>query len=254
MNILVCVKEVLAPGISENLREAFPGKILSHINSYDLYGIEEAVLLREKFPGTGVDALTAGYESSSRVLRKALEMGADNGFQILLDDSLSTESSHVASCIADFISEKNYDLVITGVLSEDSLQGEMGGLLAGKLGLPYAHSVMKLDYQEEDRSIHAESEIDGGTRILYRLTLPAIISVQSGINAPRYPKLSNKLRAKKQELVVIDPGDREISSPGKVRVARYRRESSPAGIVLQGTGEEKAETLLHILHEKRLLR
>jgi electron transfer flavoprotein beta subunit len=254
MNILVCVKEVLEPGISENNQGLFPGKNLSQMNTYDLYGIEEAVLLREKVPGTRIDSVTAGYESSSHILRKALELGSDNGYHILLHESLSPESSNVASYIADFIEERSYDLIITGVLSEDSQQGEMGGLLAGKLGIPYAHSLMKLDYQRDGHSIYAESEIDGGTRIVYRLPLPALISIQSGINTPRYPTLSNKLRAKKQELVVIHTEDRKIPSPGKVRVAHYRRESSAGGIVLQGSGEEKAEKLLHILHEKRLLK
>jgi electron transfer flavoprotein beta subunit len=254
MNIIVCVKELIEPGVSDSSRGISSGKYRSHMNSYDLYGIEEGVLLREKIPGTRVDAITAGHKSSSGVLRKALEMGADNGFQILIDESSSTESFYVAPSIADFISRGDYDLIITGVLSEDTLQGEMGGLLAGKLGIPFAHSVVKIEYSADDHTIHAESEIDGGTRIVYRLPLPALVSVQSGINTPRYPKLSNKLRAKKQELIVIRPTEGEISSSGKVRVACYRREGSGGGTVLRGTKEEKADKLLHILHEKRLLR
>ncbi len=254
MKILVCVKEVFRADIFDSHQGTNPGKRQAQMNGYDLYAVEEGVLLKDKFPGTRVDALTAGPESSSPVIRKALEMGADNGIHILFDESSSTESSSVAPSIADFIRSRNYDLIITGVLSEDSLQGEMGGLLSGKLNIPYIHSAMKLDIHREKRTLSAESEIDGGTRVVYRLPLPALVSVQSGINTPRYPTLTNKLRAKKQKLTLIHPGEREVSPRGKMRTGFYRREISPGGVVLEGSREEKAETLLRILHEKRLLR
>ncbi len=184
MKILVCVKEVFGTGILDSNQRTYPGKRQPQMNSYDFYAIEEGVLLKEKFPGTRVDALTAGPEGSSPVIRKALEMGADNGIHILLDESSSTESSSVASSIADFIGGRSYDLIITGVLSEDTLQGEMGGLLSGKLGIPYIHSVMKLDIDRAEVIVTAGRGAGDEDGIALVKNLAALFK-QSAVGATR---------------------------------------------------------------------
>jgi electron transfer flavoprotein beta subunit len=267
MRILVCVKQVCDPdgpiriGASGQEIEAIPDALF-RMNRFDEFALEEALRIREKFPGTRIDALSAGPERAAQTVRRALEMGADEGIHILLNDDRYRMPFEIASLIGAFASDKHYDLILTGVMAEDDMQGQVGPMLAEILGYPWAMSVMAIKLKDHgDRphfpeTIQVERELEGGRREAFELTLPVLLTVQSGINRPRYPSLSHVLRARSQSLITIGAAQERAAGPVSLPAPRERivnlEEPPPmkTGMILSGSPMEKAEKLLLILRER----
>ena len=180
-------------------------------------------------------------------------MGAREGYHIQSGISGNIEPGTKARMIAHFAWERTYDLILMGVMSEDFGNCEVGPLTAEIMGIPCATHVIRLEADTDTESIYAEREVDGSLRHAVRLTLPAVITVQSGINHPRYPSLSNVLRAKSSHIPSFASGisetpkevetQRRLFVPGEVR----------RGDVLQGSSADMAEELWQFLHVKSLL-
>ena len=258
MKILVCIKQVpdseAAVCLDETTGRVRQGRHQSYrMNNADAFAVEEAVLIKEAFPDTVVDVLTAGPERAGLVLERAMGMGADKGVHILVPKEGYLSPLTIAIWIAAHASDEGYDLILTGVMAEDDMQGQVGPLAAELLSLPCATSVIFEEIRRENRTIYVEREIEDGQRDMLELDLPAVLTIQTGINNPRYPSLSNLLRAKKQKALVISPDmlpkleDRE-----KILRARYPLKSR-TGVVLEGDQKEKAAQLLQILQEKAFL-
>lgn len=258
MRILVCIKQVAdaesRPVISEDGSWASYGEDSAwKINRFDEHAVEEALLIREKNPGTEIDILSIGPERSKNAIRRCLEMGADSGFLLFLDNAGYTSPSLKARLISDFSRTMNYDLILTGVMSEDMMSGQTGPMIAALLGIPSATSVIALNVDTVNKTLDATRELDGGGRSAVRLTMPALVTVQSGINRPRYPSLSNVMRAKTAVIT-------EIRSSKKLAGASYETVKSvtgagpgKSGMVLTGTTAEKARALWQALHKKSLI-
>ena len=258
MKILVCVKQV--PDTDSAIEiDAARRWVREHdlidfrMNRYDEYALEEAVLIREAFGDVTVDALSLGPARVSAVLKKSLEKGADNAIHILFEKSFYCPPAVVADLIADHVRRNPYDLICTGVMAEDDMQCQVGPRIAARLGLPCAVSVVKETINREDRAITAECELEGGITETVRVPMPCVLTIQSGINRPRYPSLSNILRAKKQELILLQPDAALVSQALERAVSVAYPEQSSKGIIINGTPEQKAKQLLAILHEKSLL-
>ncbi|MBT8370494.1 MAG: electron transfer flavoprotein subunit beta/FixA family protein [Deltaproteobacteria bacterium] len=254
----MCVKQVPESEIPIQIDD-FTGWIKEdtitefRMNRLDEYAVEEALLIKESIVGTRIDVITVGPARCDEVVRRAVGMGADYGVHIQTASEGYQSSLEVAAWIADFARGKNYALILTGVMSEDSMQGQVGPMLATRLGFSWATSVIFEKIASDKKSIYVEREIEGGHRDTLKLKLPAVITIQSGINTPRWPSLSNLLRANSQELERID-----ISAPAKFQQMEYLAEvvypqKSRAGLVLSGSLQEKADHLLMILREKSLL-
>ena len=258
MKILVCIKQVPDPEIPVRVddqgRVARPeGDLKYWINHADEFAVEEAILIKDSGFGKTVDALTVGPGHAAQVLERAMGMGADNGIHILLEENDFLSPLKIASHIASYALNKDYDLILAGVMGEDHMQGQVGVMLAELLGFSCATSVIFEKIRNEGRSVYVEREIEGGLRAALELDLPAILTFLTGINKPRYPTLSNLLRAKKQKVLVVESHtlgaakDREMvvraSYPGKSR----------AGLMLEGSGKEKAVRLLQILEKEALI-
>ena len=258
MKILVCIKQVIDPETPVNLDErghvVLPeGDMKYWMNRSDEFAIEEAILIKEAGFGKTVDALTVGPGHAAQVLERAMGMGADNGVHILLRERDFLSPLGIASYIAAYALNKDYDLILTGVMGEDHMQGQVGAMLAELLGFPCATSVIFEKIRDGGGPVYVEREIEGGLRAALELDLPAVLTIQTGINKPRYPTLSNLLRAKKQNAVVVESHtlgavkDREkvvrASYPGKSR----------AGLMLEGSGKDKAVRLLEILEKEALI-
>ena len=258
MKILVCIKEVPETESPLNWDEAsnWVDSVDSQyfrMNRYDECAIEEAVRIKENHPETCIDALTVGPQRARKILTRAVGMGADRGILIQCEEQGYTSPFTTAFRIAEYAADKAYDLIFTGVMSEDAMQGQTGPMLAELLSMPCATSVILEKLLLAKRSVYVEREIEAGRREFLEIALPATLTVQTGMNQPRYPTLSNMLRAKKMEFETIDAVS--LGSP-KLREQIINigyPEKTRAGVILDGTLEEKAAELILLLKRRSLL-
>ena len=258
MKILVCVKQVPeaeAPISIDDTGEwvQIGGAAEYRMNRFDECAVEEAVLIKEACPDTVIDVITMGPARAEAVVRRAMGMGADNGAHILTDSDGYVDAFATAVAIAAYARDKHYDLIFTGAMSEDLMQGQVGQLVAGHLGIACISSTIHTALRADEKKIYVEREVEGGSREVGDIRLPALLTIQTGINTPRYPALSKLLRANNQalDLVTADSsGDAfvpqkltGVSLPVKTRAA----------VFLEGSGPEKAEQLVNILRERSLI-
>jgi electron transfer flavoprotein beta subunit len=257
MKILVCMKQVtdtdaspeFDPGsswVKENPSTAF------RMNRFDEYALEAALLLKDKDPATEVHVLSVGPGRVVQVLRNALSRGADIGIHVRCDEPWLS-ALETASHIASFAGNKGYDLLFTGVMSEDAMQGQVGPLVAALLVFPCAVSVVELEIAPDKTFLLVESELEGGLKEKVSLQLPALVTVQTGSQRPRYPSLSNILKAREKTIRTIASGALPQTEPREVHLPLSFPAPSTKGVVLTGTSEEKAGQLLTILTERGLL-
>ena len=258
MRILVCVKQVPFEDsplvIREDRRWIADHEDMAYtMNRYDEHAMEEAVAIAESFPGVVVDAISVGPPRVVQTLRRALAFGAKKGIHILLPEEACPTPFEIASLIANFAKHEAYDLIFAGVMAEDDMQCLVGPLLAAILSIPCITAVIKTDLQPEKGKIGVVSEVEGGFHERSMLTLPALVTIQSGVNTPRYPALSHVLRSKSQPLTVIDGGAFKDRRPRESVTALSVPKRPEKGEILQGSPEEKAKALLALFHEHSLL-
>ncbi len=254
MKILVCVKQVPDAESTFRIDESGMGfdeeGIVFRMNSYDEFALEEAVQIKEERPGVEITALSVGPRRAEAVVRRALELGADHGVHVLTEGGQGMDSLQTAERIASFARGRGFDLILCGVMSEDEQCSQTGPMTAALLDLPYATTVVAEEIQSDETIVRVERELEGGRRQVVELPLPSVLTVQSGINRPRYPSLSNKLRARKQELEEIDSTG---MSPGRQSQELLRvclPPPSRTGVFLEGSLDDKASALVRIIHEK----
>ena len=258
MKILVCIKAVPETEHAICAGEKTPevnmeDSVDVRMNRFDEFAVEEAVLIKESFPETMVDVITVGPENAQKVIKRAIGMGADNGTHILSDYHTSCDAVAVSSYIAQIAKKESYDLILCGIMSEDMMQFAVGPMLAQRLSLPWATSVIYTSIQSDHQKIQVDRELEGGLKTIFEIKLPALLTIQSGINEPRYPSLSNLLRANTSRINVIS-ADALPAAPPSCRTVGYSYpEKKRDGLVLKGTPQEKAEALIQILREKSLL-
>ena len=258
MKILVCIKQVCESDspiqIDDDGRWVQTDAITEYkMNRLDEFAVEEAVSLKEAYPDTDIDVITVGPDRSAEVIRRAIGMGANHGVHIIAESESYISPFTIASCIAEYARDKHYALIFTGVISEDQMQGQVGPMIAACLSLPWATSVIRQQMAPDKNSVYVEREIEGGSRDTLQLQLPAVLTIQSGINTPRYPSLSNLLRANKQELETIQAVDAaQLDMRQNVIRVRYPVKSR-SGTFLSGTQQDKATRLLDLLRERSLL-
>jgi len=258
MNLLVCIKAVPEPEHAiwtdaDVMDVRIDTDTDLRMSRFDEFAVEEAVLLKESFPETVVDVITAGPENAQKVIKRAMGMGADNGIHILSEYAISCDASAVSEMIAGFAKGKNYDLIFCGIMSEDMMQFAVGPMIAQRLSMPWATSVVSAKTDPENRKIRIERELEGGVRAIIEMPLPALLTIQSGINEPRYPSLSNLLRANKSQIHEISADDRPPATSLCRTIGYAYPEKKREGRILEGTAQEKAEGLLGILREKSLI-
>ncbi len=258
MKILVCVKQVPESETSINIDDASGWIKMDHfvkfkMNRLDKYSVEEAILIKEVFPNVTVDIISVGPERSAEVIKRAIGMGADHGIHILSSGDAYINSFAVSSRIAAYARNKNYELILAGAMSEDYMQGQIGPMVSAQLALPLATAVIFEHLSPDLKTVYVEREIEGGNRDTLELRLPAVLTIQSGINKPRYPSLSNLLRANKQELEIIGFDSMIKTIPKENFVGMTYPVKSRAGEILEGTQQEKANQLLNIFREKAFI-
>lgn len=258
MKILVCVKQVPESESPVTIDEStgwIAGDAITEyrMNRLDEYAVEEALLIKETFADCHVDVITVGPDGCEAVVRRAVGMGADSGIHLEVLSGGFLSAFEVAARLADFAAGRNYTLILAGAMSEDSMQGQVGPMLAAQLDCVWATSVIAEKISPDRKTIYVEREIEGGHRHLLELDLPAVITIQSGINTPRWPTLSNLLKASSQGLERISADESTNSKPMQYLTKLTYPQKSRNGLVLSGSVQEKAVGLMTILAQKSLL-
>jgi electron transfer flavoprotein beta subunit len=256
MKLLVCVKQIADPdapvciNADRNWVENDGGAFI--MNRFDGFALEEALRIRDEIPDTRIDVISVGPERVDAVLRRSLGMGADHGIHILTESDGYLSPFATAAWIAAYARTCNYDLILAGVMSGDDMNGQVGPLAAEMLHLPCATAVIFRRMLPESGRIYVEREMEGGLRDALEIILPALLTLQSGINQPRYPSLSRMLRANKHSLDVISSASLE-SPPIHLSVMQTALpQKMRAGLFLEGTPQEKARQLLEILKTRSM--
>jgi electron transfer flavoprotein beta subunit len=202
MNIIVCIKQVPAKdaplAIAGNwIRESDIG---FEMNEPDSFALEEALRLKEKHGGE-VIALSMGPDRVKQTIKEALAKGADRGIHIADDQFAQLDPLATASALAAAIMKEKVDLILTGLQSDDHGFGQTGVLLAGVLDLPHATIIMQIEVA--DVHMKLKRELEAGWFQHIECPLPAVLSIQSGINKVRYATLKGIMAAKKKEIAVL---------------------------------------------------
>ena len=258
MKIVVCVKQVPAKdaplAIPEGAAWIRESDIGFELNEPDGYALEEGLRLKEKHGGEVV-AVSLGPERSKQAIKEALAKGADRGLHVSDDKFYELDPLGSARCLAAAIEREKADLVLTGLQSEDHGFGQTGVLLAELLGLPHATIIMQIEAQ--DGRLRLKRELEAGWFQWVELPMPAVLSIQSGINKPRYATLKGIMAAKKKEISTLTRAD--LNPAGGLaptqRIERiYVPKKTKKTELLTGTAKESAAKLVEKLkHEARVL-
>ncbi len=259
MEILVCVKRV--PDTSENEIEVNSkgtdierDDLVYSVNEWDNYAVEEAIQIRDNIGG-GVTVVSVGDEESEEVIRREMAMGADKG--ILLSDEVfeGSDGKGIASILKAEVEKGNYNLILTGAQADDGA-GQVGGMLAAMLDWPYASLVNKIEVLD-DKKIKVGREIEGGNQEMNEIDLPCVLSIQTGINEPRYVGIRGIRKVASVELPVHSAGDLGLSpdsvgeAGANVKLIDYFvPEFGEGAEMLEGSTEEIIEKLVEILKSK----
>jgi len=255
MNIVVCVKQV--PDTEAPIRIRGDGRGIEEsglnfvINYYDEHGVEEALRIKERAGGT-VTLVTAGPARAAEALRAGLAMGADQAIHI--QDPALDGADHLALArvLAAAIRTLPCDLVLCGKLATDDNAAIVGPAVAEFLGLPQATAVTKLELADGKATVHRE--VEGAVEVL-EVALPAVVTVERGINEPRYPSLPGIMKAKRTPIAVKTAAGLglDASGAGASRVELVGLVPPPkrqAGRVLEGEPAEVVKELVRVLHEE----
>jgi len=253
MKILVCIKQV--PDMESKFKVNADGSwydsadLAWRMNEYDEYAVEQAVQLKEQHGGSpDVTVLSIGPDRVKEAMKKALAMGADRGVHVVDEQSHTKDPFEVASIIAEFAKDKGFDLVFTGMQSQDRGSAQVGVLVAEMLGLPAITTA--IDFSFDEGTVTAKRELEGGLKAVVKARTPALVTCQLGLNTPRYPTLPNIMKAKKKELLSIGVGELLKVEELLATERMYFPEKKGGGLVLEGEVGDLADKLINILKEK----
>ena len=205
MKIAVLVKQVVgsesALKISQDQRWIDESSATFVMNPPDNYAIEEAMLIKEKLGAGEVVIVSMGPQRVQKVIREGLSKGADRGIHIETQDLKEIDPLYISKAFAETLRDENFDLILSGLQSDDNGMGQTGALLGELLNMSTATLVIETDINQN--KIRVKRELESGWFQWVELASPSSISIQSGINQPRYPSLKGIMGAKKKEIKVI---------------------------------------------------
>jgi electron transfer flavoprotein beta subunit len=256
MKIGVCVKQVPAKdaplAILDGGAWIRESDIGFEMNEPDSYALEEALRLKEEHAGEVV-AISMGPERVKQAIKEALAKGADRGIHVADADFYKLDPLSSARSLAAAIKNENFDLILTGLQSDDQGFGQTGVLLAELLGRPHATIIMQIEVA--DGRMKLKRELEAGWFQWVELPLPAVLSIQSGINKPRYATLKGIMAAKKKEITTIERASLGVPDAPTQRIVRiYVPQKTKKTEFITGQPKEIAAKLVEKLrHEARVL-
>ncbi|MEE9173942.1 MAG: electron transfer flavoprotein subunit beta/FixA family protein [Thermoplasmata archaeon] len=249
MHIVVCVKQVANPELQYRIRDdaldIVRDNLTFQVNGPDEYALEEAVRLKEAHGGT-VTALTGGPERVTEVLRWAMAKGADEAIRLDLPEGREFDPVFTGRALAQAIQDLDYDLILCGVQSDDYAHGATGPVLASHLGIPHASVVTRVEV--EGARVRVSRELEGGLEEQVTLPLPSLLTIQFGINEPRFASVAAILKATRQTIREMPASTEE--GPGLTVRRMYVPEVTRQAEMLEGSGGEVAQKLAAVLREK----
>lgn len=257
MKIAVCMKQV--PAKDAPLRFSDDGTWVKESDisfetcEPDGYALEAALQLKEKHGGEVV-VVSLGPERVRQVIKEGLAKGAERAIHVTDDQFHQLDPYQTAATIAGAVKQEGFDLILTGLQSDDHGFGQTGVLVADLLGLPHATLIM--DIEVKDGSLRVKRELEAGWFQWVELPLPAVLTIQSGINKPRYASLKGIMAAKKKEIRAV--GRAEVLPAETVATQKtdgiYVPEKTKQTEFLQGAPKDVAAKLIEKLkHEARVL-
>ncbi len=256
MKIGVCIKQVSAKDAPLAIRDTGvwirETDIGFETNEPDSYALEEALRLKEKHNGEVV-AISMGPERAKQTIKEALAKGADRGIHIADSEFFQLDPLASARSLAAAFQKENFDLILTGLQSDDQGFGQTGVLLAELLDRPHATIIMQIEVA--DGRMKVKRELEAGWFQWVELPLPAILTIQSGINKPRYATLKGIMGAKKKEIATIERSSLGVPDAPTERVERiYVPQKTKKTEFITGSPKEVASKLIEKLrHEARVL-
>jgi electron transfer flavoprotein beta subunit len=206
MKIAVCIKQVPTrewqPRLNDQKTWVREQDVSYEMNEPDAYALEEALRLREK-QGGEVVVCSVGPARVQQVIREALARGADRAIHVESEALGAADASMVAEALAAAVADERFDLVLTGLQSDDQGHAQMGVALAERLGIP--HSTIIMDVEVQGSALRVKRELEGGWFQWVSMPLPALLTIQSGINQLRYATLKGIMAAKKKEIRKVAP-------------------------------------------------
>jgi len=258
LKIGVCVKQVPAKdaplAIVEGGAWIRESDIGFETNEPDSYALEEALRLKEKHSGEVV-AISMGPERAKQTIKEALAKGADRGIHVADNEFFKLDPLNSARSLAAAVKSENFDLILTGLQSDDQGFGQTGVLLAELLGRPHATIIMAIEVDAGAQRMKLKRELEAGWFQWVELPLPAVLSIQSGINKPRYATLKGIMAAKKKEIATVQRASLGIPDSPTQRVERiYVPQKTKKTEFITGQPKEIAAKLIEKLrHEARVL-
>ena len=263
MEILVCAKRV--PDTSENEIELNSAgndierdDLVYSVNEWDNYAVEEALQIVERIGGN-VTVVTVGGEDDEEVLRREMAMGVKQGVLISDDAFTGSYGAGVATILQAFVQKGNYDLILTGVQAEDGC-AQVGGMLAAMLDWPFASLVNSIEVLD-GRKLKVTREVEGGDKEVNVIDLPCVLSIQTGINEPRYVGMRGIRQVASIPIPTVSASDLNLS-PAAVGAAAAKVHRTDYFVpvlgkgaeMLQGSGEEMADKVVELMKAKGGLR
>ena len=251
MKIAVCVKQVPTrdwqPRVDEHSTWIREQDASYEMNEPDAYALEEALRLKEAHGGEVV-ACSAGPARVGQVIREALARGADRGIHVEDEVLASADAFMIADALASAMKDEGFDLILTGLQSDDQGFAQTGVVLAERLGLPHATIIMEVQAGKGEASLRVKRELEGGWFQWVTMPLPAVLTIQSGINQLRYATLKGIMAAKKKDVrkAALPAG----LAPRQQIVSLYVPEKTKKTQLIAGAPAEAAKELVRQLREE----
>ena len=246
MKIAVLVKQVVGSEssleISQDQKWIDDSNATFVMNPPDNYAIEEAILIKEKVGLGEVVIVSMGPQRVQKVIREGLSKGADRGIHIETESLKEIDPLYTSKVLAETLRDENFDLILSGLQSDDSGMGQTGVLLGELLNMSTATLAIETDIDQN--KIRVKRELESGWFQWVELESPASLSIQSGINQPRYPSLKGIMGAKKKEIKVIPaPQVEKRQSISEIFVPKKSKETEFIETDIDSTVERIIEIL-----------
>jgi electron transfer flavoprotein beta subunit len=259
MKIAVCIKQVPTrewqPRLTDDKTWIREQDASFEMNEPDAYALEEALRLREKHGGEVV-VCSAGPTRVQQVIREALARGADRALHVEDAGLGAADAFLTADALAAAMADEKFDLVLTGLQSDDQGHAQMGVVLAERLGMPSSTIIMEVEVSggsgESGGSVRVKRELEGGWFQWVTLPLPALLTIQSGINQLRYATLKGIMAAKKKEIrkVALPSG---LQATQQILALSLPAKSKQTQMISGSSGDAAKELVRRLREEARAL-
>jgi electron transfer flavoprotein beta subunit len=254
MKIAVCIKQVPTrewqPRLNDDKTWIREQDASFEMNEPDAYALEEALRLKEKHGGEVV-VCSAGPARVAQVIREALARGADRAIHVEDDGLASADAFVTSAALAAAMKGDSFDLVLTGLQSDDEGFAQVGVILAERLELPHATIIMEVNVDPSTSTLRVKRELEGGWFQWVAMPLPAVLTIQSGINQLRYATLKGIMAAKKKEIRKAPPSPPTGATAARQKiVSLYAPEKGKKTQIIGGSPAEAAKELVRRLRDE----